>query len=198
MSLAWYQRIFGVEPPILQPEGFNISHQPGYVQGSGRLYTGTNAPVATGNTVVGIVYYTAIEVSRQITVDALVFNVSTLSAGNAILGVYTSDTNGLPNQLIAQTGQVSTLTAGIKTATLIGGNITLIPGWYYIASVFSISTGVTGGASSTPVHLVGHFTFPTGNTGQYSGTLAFGTLPQVAAIPNAVSAISVTVALRLI
>jgi hypothetical protein len=55
---------------------------------------------------------------KQITLDRIAINVTTLLAGNARLGIYNDSGNCYPGSLILDAGAVSTGTIGIKSLTI--------------------------------------------------------------------------------
>ena len=74
-------------------------------------------------------------VTRAVTVTDLSLDITTGAAGSARLGIYLDSLTvpGTPGALVADGGAFST-TLGVKTSTV---NAALVPGLYWLASVFS-------------------------------------------------------------
>lgn len=79
-------------------------------------------------------------------ITQIAFNVTTLLAGNARIGIYdsVSDTNIYPNKLLVDSGDISTNSNGVKTFNTA---ITLTPGkMYWMAFVNSVASTLRCGA----------------------------------------------------
>lgn len=75
--------------------------------------------------------------ARNLTIDALAAEVTTLIAGgNAYLAIYSSDANGKPAAKLAVTGSLSTATTGSKLGAF-GSNQALVAGTLYFISLYS-------------------------------------------------------------
>lgn len=86
-------------------------------------------------------------VPATLSFDRICVNVSVAASGNiARLGVYDTDSNGLPSSLVFDAGSISCATTGLKEIVI---SQTLTAGWYYAAlggaggSYFAV-TGDTG------------------------------------------------------
>jgi hypothetical protein len=110
-----------VSSPFLEPErdvAFRIgrakagSTQYFVVPGANLYQTGT-LTVASGTD-----YYCPFYLQSAMVVDQLVFDVATLSAGNARAGIYAADTDWQPSGApLADSGDISVNTTGLKTYT---------------------------------------------------------------------------------
>lgn len=81
--------------------------------------------------------------ARNLTIDAIAAEVTTLVAGgNAFLAIYSSDANGKPAAKLAVTGSLSTASTGSKLGVL-GANQTLNAGTLYFLSLYSPAGSAT-------------------------------------------------------
>lgn len=83
-------------------------------------------------------------------ITALACQVTTLAGTGTDriqIGIYATDHNGLPGSLIARTGDIAPNTTGFKSASLIGGNLRLPPGWYWWAIASNVAPVVTAGSA---------------------------------------------------
>jgi len=124
---------------------------PGYV--AGRWYwpfgatAQANLSVVVGNANLRLAL---VLVPQRITVSDLFTRIGTASAGGNIqLGVYAQDasTKYATGAVLASTGNISTTTATVVSATL-GASTQLAPGWYWVGAMADNGTvGVTGTAT---------------------------------------------------
>ena len=77
-------------------------------------------------------------INRSVTIDQLSVNVSVIGDATSVvrLGLYNSDSNGLPSTVKVDAGTVSTFTTGTKNITI--SSTTLAAGLYYFAFVYQI------------------------------------------------------------
>lgn len=114
---------------------------PGYV--AGRWYPAVLATQSVsgvaGNDVIGLIPF---RVNRGVTISDLGCSVSTASAGHFVqLAIYGSDpATGLPTGTpLAATGNISVATTGGVSGDIVGANVTLAPGLYWMANNHSSS-----------------------------------------------------------
>jgi hypothetical protein len=108
-------------------------------QAAGRFYQ-SDLGVTTGTFAVaaGQLYASPIFIPKKQLFTVISIEVTTLSVGSVRLGIY-RDSGGQPGALVADSGVLSTSTTGAKSATIAA---TLAPGWYWLASVFSVTPTV--------------------------------------------------------
>jgi len=119
----------------LNAPGFGVSARSGY------YYANSYAPVgvAGGSTAIGTMAATPFMVAQQMTLAALVINVTTLGVGaTPRLGVYASLPNGLPGNLLVDAGTVDASTIGAKEAAI---SLALSVGRYWMAYALQGSVG---------------------------------------------------------
>lgn len=75
----------------------------------------------------------------KVTLDGIAINVTTLTAGNARLGIYNDDGNVYPGSRILDAGAVDTGSAGVKA---IGINQALQPGLYWLVIVSNAASTI--------------------------------------------------------
>jgi hypothetical protein len=137
-------------------ELYNIAH-PGHVTGGTRTYPAfprIAAASATVATVANTVYYTPFLVTEPITIDR--FSIQTGSANataaNALFGIYASSAGKPAGKLFtinAVAVAVPATTSTVVTVTPDAGTITLDPGFYWFAVVFTAAPAMNGtGADS--------------------------------------------------
>ena len=90
-------------------------------------------------------YFVPFPVYEAVTFTKIGVYVSTLSAGNARLGIYNL-VNGIPTSLVLDAGTVSTGTTGSKEVVI---SQALSNGWYALAVVFDATPQVYTGQSAT-------------------------------------------------
>lgn len=116
--------------------------------------------------------------ARGGTLDRLAFNVTTLLAGNARIGLYknVSESNLYPQTLLFDSGDISTATAGVKTASLAQD---LEPGaLYWVAIVGSAAATMRALAVGGCSHILGTTNaLGTAPTVGISVAHAYGALP---------------------
>lgn len=125
----------------------------GYRPRSGRYYRG--GPPTTKNTIAATanrVYASPILIPDRITVDELATEVTTLSAGNARVGIYADD-DGLPGAKLYESGDLDTGTTGVKTQT--GVATAVGPGIVWLAVQYSATPTVRAAASVLTQSLLG-------------------------------------------
>jgi hypothetical protein len=127
------------------PAGASAGAGPGYRSG---IYYTRPLAMSTANTafVANRIYCTPIFISASITIDAASIFIGTgVGGGSAELGLY-SNVNGLPNTLIRDFGNVSTVTGGLP-GTASGFTQTLSPNWYWLAVALSAPCSIISAAS---------------------------------------------------
>ena len=93
------------------------------------------------------VYCYPLFIQESITIDRLGVECTTASASTTWrIGIYNSDSNGLPTTVVLDAGTVDTSTTGLKTITV---NQTLAAGLYFIAGVWQ------GGSASPTMRAYG-------------------------------------------
>jgi hypothetical protein len=107
---------------------------------SGRYY-GNSWTASGGATTPALssLYASPIYVPSSLSVDSLTLEVSTLATTGGVvrMGIYASDSVGLPDALVADAGTVASTTTGIKTATFTATPLTA--GWYWLAAVSQVA-----------------------------------------------------------
>lgn len=121
-----------------------------------------------GTTVAAIdtIYANRILIPNRIKIVTIEIEVSNGVAGNARLGIYTHNyTTGLTGTLITGTDGGNVDTTNTST-TPVGKtiNITLEPGWYWLAAVFSAQPGLKCFNMGTNIPTPGHYTANTSAT----------------------------------
>lgn len=119
-----------------------------YAPASGRwLMTGVGSLRANHYFTAAYIRAVRLYVPATLSFDRICVNVSVAASGNiARLGVYGTDSNGLPSSLVFDAGSISCATTGLKEIVI---SQTLTAGWYYAAlggaagSYFAV-TGDTG------------------------------------------------------
>lgn len=120
-------------------------------------------------------FATPIFIPATITYTTLGIEVTTASSGSVRLGIYT-DNGGVPNTLVVDGGATFTSTpAQFRSVTI---SQVLSPGWYWLASLTSVSPTVRALTQSSGLHLMG-FSSGTDTTvhGGWSVSKAYGALP---------------------
>lgn len=145
---------------------------------SGRLYTSSLATGATTTLAAtnDILYACPIIISSAITITSIGIEVTTFAAGNVRVGIYTN-TAGMPDALLVDSGALSTGTSNGFKSAVISQSLTL--GLYWIAGVFSATPTVR---AITTVNSLHHLGFSSGtDTAVHTGvSVAFS----YAALPN--------------
>lgn len=122
---------------------------------SGRYQTPpvTTAALNTLTIVANRLYLVPFSVGRTTTFDRIAIEVTTLSAGNARLGIYGPFTGSFASiPLVTDAGTVSTGTTGVKTITI---NQALTPGWYFLAAVYDATPIVRAFTGTSNLSMVG-------------------------------------------
>lgn len=94
----------------------------------------TGTAQTTGAIVANRLYAMPFVVPKRVWIDGLAFNVTTAGTGNARIGLYESDGRGYAGKLIADSGNISIASTGVKTY-LPSGGILLTPGLKFLAIV---------------------------------------------------------------
>lgn len=93
----------------------------GYKAVTARYYAPSNCIKGNSDTTLALsanrLYFLPIIISATQTFTRISINVTTLSAGNARLGIF-NDTSGAPSTLVLDAGTVSTTTTGLKEVTI--------------------------------------------------------------------------------
>lgn len=121
-------------------------NHPGYV--SGRYYQnvignidGTSSAAYAVNTIT----YTPFKIERNVTIDRIAVSCAGTVTNAAIrFGIF-SNNNGLPNNLLLDTGEIIAASTGIKEAII---SLNLSSDWYWIGGAVSIAPNLYGVASS--------------------------------------------------
>ena len=108
---------------------------------SGRYYAAGVASVQNFTMVANTLYAIPFAILRVVTFTKASFNVTTAAGTNGRIGVYKA-ANGLPTSLVADSGNLSTATTGVKEAT--GMAIALNPGLYFAACMSDNAAVLTG------------------------------------------------------
>ena len=117
------------------------------------------ASLTTGTYTQNRLYCYPLFVQESITVDRLGVECTTAVASTTWrIGIYNSDSNGVPSTVLLDAGTVDTSTTGLKTITV---NQTLSAGLYFIAGVWQ------GGASSPTMRA---YSSTSGNWAPIAGT----------------------------
>ena len=94
---------------------------------------------------------------RDLSIDALLADVATAHAANFQLGIYADDGAGYPGDLLAETGEISAGSTGLKTGTFVGGgSLDLDAGSIYWLAIHSNTTATFRGI------ITGSFVFGNG------------------------------------
>lgn len=119
---------FGASPPFITGRWYGtLSHGAG-----GIGYNDSGSPLSSGDFLNSNRHFaTMFYVPQTRTFDALGINIlNPAASSHVIMALYTTGTDGLPDQLIVSTGQIATTTTGFKQATisqsLTGGK------WYFL------------------------------------------------------------------
>lgn len=148
-----------------------------FPQATGRFYdSGLAASYTTVALSANVLYAVPFLVPKTVTYSALVFEVTTQSAGNnARLGIY-SDTNGAPDALVLDGGTVSLTGTGAKTVVI---SQSLTAGAYWLAYVSNGTPSVRATSATSANPSLG-FTSGTDTTVHTGWSVAFA----YAALPN--------------
>lgn len=116
---------FGLFSP--KPPGYNDYHVPYAVGGT----AGTTLTLTANR-----IYWIPFLVDRSVSITEIAINVTTAATGTAYVGIYNSNSQFQPNQLIWISSGLDTGTTGVKVAT---NNLplTLNPGVYWFGFVCS-------------------------------------------------------------
>lgn len=97
-----------------------------------------------------VLYAVPFFVAAPVTIQALGVRVATgVSSTNVKLGIY-SNVNGRPGAKLAEIASpASTATSSSNATAALASNITLQPGWYWLASIYDGAPQVHGIASAT-------------------------------------------------
>ena len=108
---------------------------------SGRYYPAGVASVQIFTMAANTLYAIPFAILRAVTFTKASFNVTTGAGTNGRIGVYRA-ASGLPTSLVADSGNLSTATTGLKEAT--GLTIALNPGLYFAACMSDNAPALTG------------------------------------------------------
>ena len=138
-------------------------------------YIGLVNANATPSMVANRLYATPLLVVRNITIDRIAIQVTTLAGGaSARLGIFNNGANLYPGSLLLDAGTVSVATTGIKAITI---NQALTKGLYWFAVVSDGVPQLYAGNPPRPSILgLGSALFVYSNVGWYVAH-TFGTLP---------------------
>jgi hypothetical protein len=101
----------------------------------------SNGVAATNGTVAsGVLYALPFMITRTTTVTQMSSDIETNVTGNAEMGIYADNGNGLPGSLVLDAGNFSTNSLGTRNIT--GLSTVLTPGQYWVAIVYSATPGV--------------------------------------------------------
>lgn len=143
-----------------------------------RYYTGEYVPSTSSFTVAADrMYFIPFEVRSRETWTRIGVEVTTLSSGDARLGIFECDmSTGEPGDLVLDAGTVSTSTTGIKEITI---SQSLDVGFYFLAVVFDATPGMRRGNTSK-LWWIGAASPSVVGASTYKA-FTFGTLPSSAA-----------------
>lgn len=126
---------------------------------AGRFYTSAAELLAAVLTVTGTLYAHPIFIPKPIVATSLNLSVTTGQTGGAArVGIY-ADNNGVPGALVYDGGAV--VATGTAVVSPAGMAVTLQPGWYWLASIFTATTtfpsvaGIAVAAHSSSDQLLG-------------------------------------------
>lgn len=155
---------------------------PGYVAGRWYLPYSTYGLGNGGTFSNGVMIFVPFIVPKAITVSDLGAKIATLSAsGNFQLAIYASDptTKQPTGNALGTTASISTGATGVVSAALAGGNITLAPGFYWMAvnkdaNATSVVFQVAGASGQmVPSFLFGSASQSNISSGGGTGLIAF-------------------------
>lgn len=159
----------GPAPPMIAGRFYDAS-----THGIGNLEFGTTAMVA--NVFAAIPIF----IPRTSAFDRIGLEVTTAGAGGstARVGIY-RDSNGAPGQIVAgsDAGALATDAVAVVESSI---SVSLTPGWYWLANLFSATPTCRAFITSTPPKRVGYTvnTNPTTiNSLAVSGAFPFGAMP---------------------
>lgn len=66
------------------------------------------------------------------------------------LGIYATKEDGTPGPLLARTGDIAPNSTGFKSATLVGGALRLLPGWYWWAAASNVAAALRAYNAGSP------------------------------------------------
>jgi hypothetical protein len=132
---------------------------PPFVYISGNILVQPSVSAATVSCSTGTLYLCPIYVPRTITITGYAFDVTTAaSSGTAQVGLYSSNANGIPTTLIANStvSGISTAATGSTTGTLATA-LTLTPGLYWTGLLTAVAAPTLQGHSTglIPTNSVG-------------------------------------------
>ena len=140
------------------------------------------APVPTGATVTfsvnsGRIHQVPFFIPRPYTIGKFWLNVTGTAAGNARLGIYNlnQETGALLTLVVQTTANIDVSSTGIKSGTCTA--TVLAPGFYSMASFFSSTPTITGGAPTLTLPIFGYSTAAFTRTAMQYRALAFTSLP---------------------
>jgi hypothetical protein len=113
---------------------------------SGRWYT--NSPALGGSVTPAFnnLFAAPIFVGSSVTTAAIGVEIITGASGAFVrMGIYGTDTSGLPGARLVDSGQISVGTAGFKSGAV---SVSLTPGWYWLAAVSQNGSPVWRGVAA--------------------------------------------------
>lgn len=136
--------------------------------------TNTSATVAAG-----FLNAQYIRLSSEALVDRLACEVTVASATGGVMrmGVYQVGADGRPSNLLADSGDISIATTGVKEAVI---GLMLEPGWYALMSLTSLSASFKATTSISPaLYDFGFPSIPGATVSACRAAQAYGALPAV-------------------
>lgn len=148
---------------------------------SGNYYQGINTIVSGGAAVVGgQIKFHPIVIKERVTISELAVRVTTAESGKAFqLAIYAADpATKLPSgNVLGVTGNMSAGTTGAMSAVIVGGNLTLNPGLYWV--------GINGDTTTAIFQAFGsNSTFIAALIGGTASQVASGTASSVSFLGN--------------
>lgn len=155
------------------------------VGGTGRWYNfATDNPgTSTVTLAINTLYFYPVIIRKSLTFDGIGVNVGTAGTGaSPRLGIYGRDSNGLPSNLIIDSGTVDASTTGAKPLTM--SNTTLKAGVYWLAILTNVACGITGYSGNPNFYpFFGSTTINTNVGVGFSKSQTYGALPNSLSSP---------------
>lgn len=139
----------------------------------------SNGTAATNSTVASATLYALpFMVNKTSTVTTMESDIETNVVGNAEIGIYADNGNGLPGALVLDAGNFSTNSLGTRTIT--GLSTVLTPGQYWAAIVYSAAPGVKAFPNNgliPTLGMAGTINAASTNAAMVTMSQAYGALP---------------------
>jgi hypothetical protein len=144
-----------------------------YYPASAITATALGTTVATANAIRALPFVSP----QAITVDRLACQITAGASGNLRLGIYADDGNVYPGTLLVDSGNISTSSTGVVTATVSQALAASTLYWFvFFSSTASIQVRALAASQMTPIvgFVASGFSFPSVG---WSASLAFAALP---------------------